>query len=119
MTTPKTLTPAEALRALSEGERLTCIGWAPTEFIQLCGTRLIDECGTDYIAEDFANFIEYTEPKPKRKVAPYYVRDKSGVITLEDTCFETDQEAKEYYRSSDFTVEELRRCTALEVEYEG
>ena len=59
----KILTPAEALRALSEGKRLTCVDWEG-EFVHLSDENIRYQDGLIYEG-DFANFSAFTEPKPK------------------------------------------------------
>lgn len=89
MTQPKILTPQEALRALADGKKLTHADWGEKEFIEFVAGRFVDELGSDIDVTPVTNFIEYTEPKPKRKVAPYIVRgDKK--VWMTGNFYETD-----------------------------
>lgn len=109
MTEPKILSPQEALRALADGKKLKLKRW--TFFIQFNGMFITDDNGRPYPCSQFTDFVEYTEPKPKRKVAPYYIEYDDGAIELKQRCFETDDKAKEVYGHK-----RIHRCTALEVE---
>lgn len=109
MTPPKTLTPAEALRALSEGKKLTCIGYE--SYICLDRGVIVWSGGHTYKG-DFNNLTEYTEPKPKRKVAPYYIHPEGCNTFLTADCYETEEEAKKIYAKAC----SVTRCTALEIE---
>lgn len=112
MTPPKTLSPAEALRALADGKKLSCSGWGASQYVYLNRHgELIDEQKKLWKADEFNDLYEYTEPKPKRKVAPYYVERINGV-KLETHCFETDSQARAYYNEAI----SVTRCTALEIE---
>lgn len=63
MTNKKTLTPAEALRALADGKKLTFEGWGDgfihlkNDAIQFDGEGIYDSL--------LSGFYEYTEPKAK------------------------------------------------------
>lgn len=69
MTTPKTLSPAEALRALADGKKLSLPGWSAEKYIYLnLGLGSICYNGGAIVSfTDYSGFIEYTEPRPKRK----------------------------------------------------
>lgn len=74
MTQPKTLTPQEALRALADGKKLTSSVWKNGDFVHLENGDILDECGMKTDIMPIKNYILYTEPKPKRKVANWLTR---------------------------------------------
>lgn len=112
MTPPKTLSPAEALRALADGKKLTCKVWE-SGFVHLSNENIRYQ--DDGIYEgDFAGFYEYTEPRPKRKVAPYIVRS-SEEVWVTSKFYETDAACLGHMASG---VKIVRRVTELEVEVE-
>lgn len=63
MTEPKILSPAEALRALADGKRLTKKGW--DGWVELNGEHLVSSDARAYATHAFDAFYEYTEPAPK------------------------------------------------------
>lgn len=112
MTQPKTLSPAEALRALADEKKLRSHEWKSGQYIYLNGETITYGCGQIVSVVQFDGLHEYTEPKPKRKLAPYYVEHDHGRIALEDKCFETDEQARKY-----FETESVTRCMVLEREF--
>lgn len=115
MTPQKTLTPAEALMALSAGRKITKPNWLNDEFISLsaCGS-IKNQNGCFAIFG--GDYILYTEPKPKRKVAPYVVKfTKSKHLEMTFEFFENEIDLCAEY-ASPFSI--IRRVTELEVEIE-
>ena len=113
MTEPKILTPKEALMALSAGRKLTKPDWPKKLYISLSDIGSIvnqDGCyaifGGDYLL--------YTEPKPKRKVAPYIVRGEEEVW-ITSKFFEN---AADCLATMGPSVKTVRRVNELEVEIE-
>lgn len=113
MTEPKTLSPQEALRALADGKKLSLPGWVG-KYINLNGDAICYGGGAVVSFTSYDGFIEYTEPKPKRKVAPYYVHPEGCNTFLTADCYETEEEAKKIYAKAC----SVTRCTALEIEVE-
>lgn len=62
MTEPKILTPQEALRALADEQKLSCIGYE--SYIWLDRGVIVWSGGHTYKG-DFNNLTEYYEPNPK------------------------------------------------------
>lgn len=117
MTSQKILTPQEALRALADNQRLTSNNWGTGKYIYLNERGFIyNEKRVLCELTDAGGLCLYTEPKPRKKVAPYYVTYKdivdNSLVDLEQRCFETDEEAKEFYDAA----LSVRHCTALEIE---
>lgn len=79
MTDKKTLSPAEALKALSEGKRLTHDGWKG--WIYLNEHRITDENGNHYKMTYADEFYEYTEPTPKVVWVEYLCICKNSATT--------------------------------------
>ena len=114
MSEPKTLSPAEALRALADGKKITSIYWdTTTVFIELKGNTLTDNMGRSTSIRECDRFIEYTEPRPKRKVAPYIIQ--SADVRMSNKFFENDKDCIGYLGSYSKII---RRVTELEVEIE-
>lgn len=67
MTQPKTLSPAEALRALAAGTKLIETDAPPPQYVHLADDGTLRYHDGRYYNYGFANFIEYTEPRPRRK----------------------------------------------------
>jgi hypothetical protein len=63
MNEPTTLSPAEALRALADGKRLTKKGWKG--WVELNDGHLVSNNARAYETHDFEDLYEYTEPTPK------------------------------------------------------
>lgn len=65
MTEPKTLTPAEALRALAEGKKLRRADFHPGEFMTLNDGCIVDHLNLSRMVSKFTGLTLFTEPKPK------------------------------------------------------
>ncbi len=111
--TNKILTPAEALRALADGKKLT-LGDLCYDFIHLKNGAIEFNNGAIYDSV-LTGFRVYTEPKTKRKIAPYVLTD--GKTTwMPDHYFENENEVRACWVNPNTRV--VRRVTELEVEVE-
>ena len=109
---PKILSPAEALRALADGHKIRRDTWRTSSYLYLSEDMLVDESGRVFcseLGESLFGFELYTEPRPKRRVAPYIVRIGGAVIMTVE--FYSDDKAHALTRPG---VEIIRRVTELE-----
>lgn len=94
MTDKKTLTPAEALKALSEGKKLTYTGWYESYVLLDNKTGDIRFINGDNYRGSFLNFYEYTEPKPKVVWVEYLC---VGEVFSHTTWFKEDPVDSDYH----------------------
>ena len=113
MSDKKILSPAETLRALGEGKKVTYRDWQSGSYLHLVGKSLVDKRGNIYPVFDYSNFYEFTEPKPKRKLAPYiYTNTYTQEYQLSRTLYSCNDEFLKMNPA--YTI--VRRVTELEVE---
>lgn len=94
MTDKKTLSPAEALRALSEGKKLTYTGWYESYVLLDNKTGDIRFINGDNYRGSFLNFYEYTEPTPKVVWEEYLC---VGKVFSHTTWFKEDPVDSDYH----------------------
>lgn len=113
MSEPKTLSPAEALRALAEGKKLTRAGWDMC--LHMVNGRLVSNSNTPLTMYDFNGYYEHTEPRPKRKVAPYIIKHAQlARLSTTPYFYESDDEVASAYPG----CKVIRRVTELEEDEE-
>ena len=114
---PKIMSPAEALRELAAGKKLK----APAEhtrgglYIHLADGHIRWDVGWMFEGS-LDGFTEYTEPRPKRRIAPYLVRFKDGSCDWARGWYETDEEFRRCLPVMDGLA--IERITELEREVE-
>jgi hypothetical protein len=123
-------TIAQLMEGKKPGEiKLRLSSWPPTSFFSPFYIT-VDEIWHGLMKDGYScwyrnidtNWELYTEPKPKRKLAPYIVTDGKAVWSP-NTFFEDDSSVIKFYMASTNLkladqVRIIRRVTELEVEVE-